>query len=689
MWRNYVLLSAPRRFYAPSFLLLMATSALSLLLVAPNHAQSGPPGSYSGPVTTGGTASKSGSTSASYFTSPQTGYYGDNVNGTGLSCTGQIETKWTWNASTANAPVPQWVIVKQFCNATWESTTAAGKCDDGLTNPTDPPVTTSSNGDTHSTSSGTHYSLVQADSKGNVTVDCTPTASVSSGSCGVYYSVSFSPLVAGIVVDQDQRVLAPAATTRFSATISASGFTIDSVKISVDGTPTAATVNPSNPNNYYIDWPQTGGNPSEHAVTATAQIHSGAGATSLNSTDPPNRQYATSGMGRPADDIIADVQLQSIKFNNNIALSQDAATAVPSPEITWTQGGVNPSANPPATANPAAYVQGKNVNLTLLLGSSAGAALTGNATMGYLCKLQASPNTINPATSAADPVLTLYDNTTASPTVPAPCSASTTVAATTALNSWVSSYTTSLPVLTFYVEFTKIPTPTWGVLSSYNSAVGNTVYAVVATPTAPMATPWVGVLNYACNWAKRTTSATSATTALTTGLYNAGHYNGGSQAFTGSFVDGSEDFHLKSYLASSTPYSLYGQCNDFADFLVCLSNAVGARPLKTQRSVTVAEDSAGSHFFTKPVTAAPDQTKSDASPVSSGWAYHQWANDTSIFDGSIRFSGTTTPSDMTGPAFGSTYNTSLVASYLHMFSPPALPVADWDPQSPFVPNIVN
>jgi len=58
------------------------------------------------------------------------------------------------------------------------------------------------------------------------------------------YTGSVSPITAALTVDQDQQVLPSAATTRFSATVSnASGFTIDWIKISVDGgTPTIATI---------------------------------------------------------------------------------------------------------------------------------------------------------------------------------------------------------------------------------------------------------------------------------------------------------------------------------------------------------------------------------------------------------------------------------------------------------------
>jgi len=105
----------------------------------------------------------------------------------------------------------------------------------------------------------------------SVTATAPNPGSVSVSASGSFsYTGSVSPIVAALTVDQDQQVLPPAATTRFSATVSnASGFTIDWIKISVDGgTPTIATI-PAGSSSGSIDWPQTGGNPSEHTSTAT------------------------------------------------------------------------------------------------------------------------------------------------------------------------------------------------------------------------------------------------------------------------------------------------------------------------------------------------------------------------------------------------------------------------------------
>ncbi len=166
----------------------------SLLAIAPAHAQ----GYYTGPNLTGGFGTYQDDTppGSPYSTlNLQSGpLYGANVNGTSPSCGGQIEAQWLWTAGSPNAPVPQQVIVKQFSTASWTSPTdSSGQCDDGLK---DAPVPGShqAGGDYSSTSSGTHYSVVPADANGNLEVYCTPTASVGSGSCGVYYMASASPV---------------------------------------------------------------------------------------------------------------------------------------------------------------------------------------------------------------------------------------------------------------------------------------------------------------------------------------------------------------------------------------------------------------------------------------------------------------------------------------------------------------
>ena len=312
------------------------------------------------------------------------------------------------------------------------------------------------------------------------------------GASLVSYSVSAIPITAALKVDQDQQVSLPASTTRFSATVSNAppGSVIDWVKISVDGgTPISAAMTPGNSNNYYINWPSSSaGNPSEHTVKATAQIHDSLGSIPLDSTT-----YL--GNGRLADDVIADIKLQSLQFNNGVTLAQDRLTQVPKPEMTW-----NTTTNGLLTANPCSYLRNRHPALAMTLSDSAGNPLTGSATKGYTLKWLAAPHTTDPSTSQPDPMLTLFDNSSGSPTA---CGSSVSVNATTLLYNWIARYTETFPALNFYVKFNNVtPTPTWGLVGSYGTAnPGNTLYALLSNPTGLMSPPWVGVLDDACVWA--------------------------------------------------------------------------------------------------------------------------------------------------------------------------------------------
>lgn len=377
----------------------------------------------------------------------------------------------------------------------------------------------------------------------------------------------------------------------------------------------------------------------------------------IKSTSPPppaaGPYTGFYGDGRAADFVLADIRLRSLKFTGNVALQQDAVTPVPSPEFTW-----DPATGNSSSSNPAAYVQGKSVGFTLAFCDSTGVALTGSATTGYTMKVQAAPNTTDPATSQPDPTLTLYDNTVASPVVPTTFSGSTaTVTASTALSGWVSKYGMSFSPINVYVQFSHVtPTPTWGLVSSSTSS-GSALYAVVATPAAPMASPWVSVLDYACDWAKRSADATTATASLTSNFYYSGHYNGGTGGDVDTLSDTGENFHLGTFLSSSP--ALSGQCNDFSDFLVCASNALGALSLQSQRSTTYAHISDGSAGFqTNAITDAPQGPPNIGSPTS--FVFHQWTNSGAVYDAAIRFGGLTAAVNLNGPAPGTTYYNDLV-----------------------------
>ncbi len=493
---------------------------------------------------------------------------------------------------------------------------------------------------------------------------------------------------------QDQQVQQPSSSVTLTATLTQPQFQgdwhIQSANINIDGTDYPATVGSTTGTGNgiattisYVWDASSAGNPSEHQISASAKVQfeyegppSGLVDT-ISSTSPTytagGSTTAFYGDGREADLVIADIRLKSIGFTGNIGLTQNQTTPVATLEFTW-----DPASNSQTPSSPAAYVQGKTVGFTMTLCDSTGAALTGSATTGYTLKLTANPNATNAGTGQPVPPLTLYDNTTASPVAPTSFSGSSaTVTATAALSGYVARYTTTFSPVTFYVQFTHVtPTPTWGVAGSCTPS-GNMIYAVVATPTAPMATPWVPVLDYACKWATGATDAASATTALAKGLYNNGAYNG-NIFYTDTPQDGEETFHLKNFLSNTARGgTLTGDCRVFADFLCCLSNGIGAKSLQVQRSAAVADISPNKdghcHFFTKNFVNAPWDS---SVPSPNSWDYHEWACSDVVFDACM---GTTpTPLvNLTEP----NYQSAVVDYTLspHFFQA----------QSAFTPTIVN
>lgn len=151
------------------------------------------------------------------------------------------------------------------------------------------------------------------------------------------------------------------------------------------------------------------------------------------------------------------------------------------------------------------------------------------------------------------------------------------------------------------------------------------VYVVLEKPKAPMDPAWVSVLDISCVWARGESTADGAANKLIDELYNQGTYNGGYHAYTSNETDNGEIFHLRSFLADSR--FPWGQCNDFADFLVCLITSVGAYAMKAQRTNPLA----GPGFYFNPLVPAGGNP-----PPSNYWNYHQFALfNSSVWDGCI------------------------------------------------------
>ncbi len=475
------------------------------------------------------------------------------------------------------------------------------------------------------------------------------------------------------------------------------GWVLHSATITVDGTAYPATLTDNV--NFYIDWDASQAtNPSEHSSSASAQVQKFyingfyGPIVTLSSTaalPPPNGPYPDGtfyGDGRATDFIIAALHLQSFTFDKSIplrnyadanppAMQNPPPPLVPAPVWAYDQNGKQTSG-----WTPMAYKQNTAIPFTITL-----QPLTGGATIGFTLDLTAKPTATNEA------ALVLYQTGT----TPQAFSGAISLTSKVPLYKEVNVYQTIIADLRFWVQFTY-STNNWAIVSTYADAGkqgGNTVYALLSDPSAPMSPPWTNVLDYACQYAAGTSDATTATTALTTGLYNHGVYNGGYRAFTnavtttnpnGDVADGFENFKI----AGFTGTSLNGQCDDFADFLVCMSNAIGALPLSAQRSATASDIHNGSGFMTNPITWSATQgtppATSAGTPVH--WSYHQWAMAApdNVFDGSLRFGGTTSPINM--PM--TTFYPGLVATLDHNYQPTDLN-QDWRPQAGFLPTPIN
>jgi len=185
------------------------------------------------------------------------------------------------------------------------------------------------------------------------------------------------------------------------------------------------------------------------------------------------------------------------------------------------------------------------------------------------------------------------------------------------------------------------------------------VFVVLDAPKSPMDPAWVNVLRISCSWARGESTPDGAANVLTQTLWEKGTYDPSQQWYTRNETDAGETFYLKSFLSDqSFPR---GQCNDFADFLVCLINSVGAYETKAQRtySFTVVywgpldPDGSGWRFQTNEVDPAP----SGGSTQKFDFAYHQFTViGSSVWNGTVKFA--------TGIALGwerdTTYKLALV-----------------------------
>ncbi len=154
-------------------------------------------------------------------------------------------------------------------------------------------------------------------------------------------------------------------------------------------------------------------------------------------------------------------------------------------------------------------------------------------------------------------------------------------------------------------------------------------FVLLTEPKAPMAIPWVDVLNYACDWADGKSSSSTALEALTKGLY----YNSGLVYGSTHYKKDNENnqtkwiFHLTDFLDDWN----YADCQDCSMFLSILSSSIGASLTKTRSIYPKNAD----YFNAKKVLKIGEASWK----IPEYWAFHQVAcNDdgTVIYDPTLK-----------------------------------------------------
>ncbi len=105
----------------------------------------------------------------------------------------------------------------------------------------------------------------------------------------------------------------------------------------------------------------------------------------------------------------------------------------------------------------------------------------------------------------------------------------------------------------------------------------HTVYTVLSAPKAPMAVPWIEVLEYSCSpaWAEGTSDDVAAATEITEGIYHMGIHYGTWSGYT-SGPSNAQIFNLPKFLRDMEAPPLPNvDCHDCAHLVQIFGNAIG------------------------------------------------------------------------------------------------------------------
>jgi len=211
-----------------------------------------------------------------------------------------------------------------------------------------------------------------------------------------------------------------------------------------------------------------------------------------------------------------------------------------------------------------------------------------------------------------------------------------------------------LPDVPSYVDHARLEVSyvicywgSWGPTYYLTPIYSSEVFVVLDAPKAPMNPAWVNVLRLSCSWASGATDDSTAARKVTNALHLWGRYFGG-RWFARDYTDSFERFYLRECLARFVNNGQVGQCNDFADLLLCLQTSLGLSNRAVQRTHslhnsrrTISIDGAEwtlLGFRTKPLDVAP-WGSSDYDGVNI-WTYHQFCieqNSGRVWDACIQF----------------------------------------------------
>ena len=207
---------------------------------------------------------------------------------------------------------------------------------------------------------------------------------------------------------------------------------------------------------------------------------------------------------------------------------------------------------------------------------------------------------------------------------------------------------------------TDVPTtPTWTALATTGP---HTIYVTLGDPSAPMAVPWVEVLDDACVWADGETTSSGALDELATDLYtNSGlEYNGYQSHYEYRSPPARLVFNLTDFLGDWE----YADCQDAAFYLSILSSSIGCSLTQTKR--IHGDDGVGeSGMTTKKILPIGKSTW-----AVSEWNFHHIAWLSNVYDACVKVDSTDARipinEDIDNP-----YKTDLYDS------------GDWVPKNPF------